>query len=213
MQDGFIYELINVIVSSLNYLNIVQLFKFVAKKLTPTNSSEDEIIANANIAIDIFIVLKWVFIIFLWLNDTTSPFWTLAVGYLIWSNLHTYFYHHLWKKDKNLGYKKTRRRFMNLIQALVFSNIAFAYLYSSVFYNNFSWGFYSGDKYLGSVIYSFLQSFFIGSNNIYPVNSNGGLVSMIQVLVSFLFITVILSTSIPTQKEKITKRKKDGIQK
>jgi len=92
MENGFIFKIVDTITVSLNYLNLVELFKLVAGKLTPESSLTAEKIKNCNIAIDIFIVVKWLLVVFLWANNITGSFWTVLTLYLIWSNYHTYFY-------------------------------------------------------------------------------------------------------------------------
>jgi O-antigen ligase len=201
MQNGFIYDLADQVVGSLNYLNIVKFFKFLAKRLTREDATKVELISNINVSIDIFIVLKWCLILFLWFTNTVGSFWTLLVFYLIWSNLHTYFYYHLWKKEKNRGLEKMRRRFVNLLLAVVYSNFSFAYLYSKVFQENFLWSFGNDNQNLQALLYSFLQSVFVGSESIIPKTLVAETLVVTQVLVSFVFLVVILSTSIPTQNE------------
>lgn len=201
MRNGFIYEVIDRIIESLNYLNLVELFKFLAKRLTRQNVKKEELISNVNISIDIFIVLKWLVVLFIWLNNITGGFWTLLTFYLIWSNLHTYFYYHLWKKEKNSGLEKMRRRFVSLVLAISFSNVAFAYLYSKIFSENFAWKTESALVDLSSLLYSFSQSLFIGSENVYPVTFLGEFLTVLQLIISFIFVVVILSASLPVQAE------------
>jgi len=201
MRNGFIYEVIDRLIESLNYLNLVEFFKFLAKRLTRQNAKKEELISNVNISIDIFIVLKWLVVLFIWLNNITGAFWTLLTFYLIWSNLHTYFYYHLWKKEKNGGLEKMRRRFVSLVLAISFSNVAFAYLYSKIFSENFAWKTGSALVDLSSLSYSFSQSLFIGSENVYPVTLLGEFLTVLQLIISFIFVVVILSASLPIQAE------------
>lgn len=201
MRNGFIYEVIDRIIESLNYLNLVELFKFLAKRLTRQNAKKEELISNVNIAIDIFIVLKWLVVLFIWLNNITGAFWTLLTFYLIWSNIHTYFYYHLWKKEKNGGLEKMRRRFVSLVLAISFSNFGFAYLYSKVFSENFAWKIESTLIDQSSLLYSFSQSLFVGSGSVYPITLLGEFLTVMQLIISFIFVVVILSASLPAQTE------------
>lgn len=65
MLNGFLYEIINAVVLGANYLNLVELYKSLARRLTPPGASSEVLIRNSNIAIDIFVVLKWALVIFL----------------------------------------------------------------------------------------------------------------------------------------------------
>lgn len=205
MQNGFIFKVIDALILSLNYLNIAEFFKFVAKKLTPTVQSVDEIKKNCNIAIDIFIILKWFLVIFLWVQGINNPILTVIVFYLVWSNFHTYFYYHIWKENNSSNFDRSRRRFINLIIAIAFTIISFGYLYSTAFINEYIWG-ETSFSILKALIFSISQSLFLNISSVTPKNINGEVVTTIQSIITFLFVVIILAKSIP-QDCKDTKSK------
>lgn len=201
MENGFIFKTVDTVTVSLNYLNLVEFFKFVARKLTPESSPTTEKIKNCNIAIDIFIVMKWVLMIFLWVNNINSPFWTLLTLYLIWSNYHTYFYYHVWKTPSSItDFDKSRRRFISLIVAIFFNVVSFGYLYSTSFAQDFSWGNISNLP-LNSLLFSISQSFFLGSSDVSPLTESGEVLTTVQSLITFIFIVIILAKSVPQGAE------------
>lgn len=202
MLNGFLYEIINSLVLGANYLNLVELFKSLARKLTPLGVSQEVLIRNSNIAIDIFVVLKWALVIFLWFNGIANPFWTVFVFYLVWSNLHTYFYYHLWKTDTGSGFERAKRRFVNLIQAVAFLDIAFGYLYATVFYDDFTWSNLIGSsRHASALLFSISQSFFIGSDIAHPLTLSGEILVLVQVAVAFIFVVILLAKSLPQEQK------------
>lgn len=213
MTNGFIYEIVNVLVLSLNYLNLVELFKFIAKKLTPIGSDITKAISNCNIAIDIFIVLKWIFIIYIWSYQINNSLTTLLVFYLIWSNVHTYFYYHFWKKDGKNMYERVRRRFISLFQAVSFMVTTFGYLYSLPFYGEFLWPTDIANKSMQGLIYSLSQTLFVDITPVKPSTLNGQVLATIQTTLSFIFIAILLAKSIPQDKPSISRKAKNGISK
>src|SRR3990167_7363264 len=94
MKNGFLYQIIKTTLDSLKYLNLVELFKTVGKKINPQKATE-----YSRISVDTFIVLKWLFIFFIWVFGATNFWLTILVWYLIFTNIYTYFYYHIWADD------------------------------------------------------------------------------------------------------------------
>lgn len=213
MKNGFLYEITDVLIRSQNYLNLVQLIKHIAKKLS-IGSSADEQMKNANIAIDIFIIAKWLFIIYLWVDHVNGTFTTFVVYYLIWSSFQTYFYYHLWKDNIITTSDRSKRRLINLIQTLFFINVTFGYLYSVVYTGDFALSeIYFNNHDLAALIYSFSRSLFIDGNSITPQTPIAEFLSLAQSYISFIYVVVLLSKSLPNDKLAPIKRRRSGIQK
>jgi len=203
MKYGFIYEIFKAIIEGLKYLSLVELFKFIAKKLNPTPTDERKATIYSRVAVDIYITLKWILLI-IFLLTSLNGFWScLIIWYLIITNIHTYFYYHVWDKAAiNLleaDEHCLRRRFINLLLAITFSNISFAYLYYTYYSNGFNWD-NSGITRLHSIWYSISNSVAANYNGISPSTDLANSVSMIQLLITFLFVTIIISRSIPQKK-------------
>ena len=128
MENGFLYSAFKTTIDNLKYLNLVELFKTVAVKINPNKK-----VSYSRIATDIFIVLKWFLLFVIWILSKTNCFLTFFVWYLIATNIYTYFYYHIWCDEAldTSGHNndRIRRRFMNLILAVAFSDFCFAYLY------------------------------------------------------------------------------------
>lgn len=197
MQNGFIISTVKEIINAFYYLNLVEFFKFIAKKLTPINSSQDIIIRNSNIAIDIFIILKWLFIFLIWKVGVDNTFMTFFVFYLIITNIYTYFYYHVWLKvTQPLTYERNIRRFINLILAYSYSNFCYGYLYSVPYYSEMNWtqGF---NKDINGLLFSIANSLTSSIEGVKILTTMGNWISVSQVSLSFFFISIILSKSIP----------------
>lgn len=172
----------------------MELFKTIAKKLKPNQSQE-----YSKIAVDIFIVLKWTLIFLLTYFQINNVWMTVLVWYLISTNLYTYFYYHNWIDESlntsNFSNDRIRRRFINLILAICFSNYSFSYLYKLPYASEFSW---SSEKIIGdSFVYSVCNSITASYDVVKPISSFSYCISTIQIFISFIFLTIVISRSIP----------------
>lgn len=198
MKNGIIYTIFDWLIDSMKYLNIVELFKWVAIKLFPKNK-----ITARRISVDIYIILKWSIILILWLRFCDNLFATILVWYLLGSNLYTYFYHHVWTDDLakgNFTFERIKRRFFNLMQALFYNVFGFAYLFALPYQENFNW---SNNilKVKDAIGLSLANSMTVDYKSITAISEVGHNLLLIETLASFIFLTIILSNSIPEIKE------------
>lgn len=204
-NNGFIYEIFDLLIFFLKHFNLVEYFKLIAEKLTPVDRNKqqyiNEIIKNKNTAIDVYIILKWVLLLLFFVLPKYDII-TILVFYLIFFNLYTYFYYHIWdeytltKKSTN---KRNKRRFISTLQSIFYSVLAYTYLYSVPFINNFKW-----DLNISNFINSFhfsVSNTLLGASNVYPINNLGFLLIISQYFITFLFVTIILSMCFPLYKE------------
>lgn len=191
MKNGFLYIAIRTVLDKLKYLNLVKLFKIVVVRINPQNT-----LASSRISVDTFIVLKWLFIAVIWFAAKTNCFLTFFVWYLIATNIYTYFYYHIWTDDalNTSGYDndKIRRRFVNLILAVAFSDFCFAYLYRFPYSADFS---NTGTG--NSIWFSVSNSLAANYDAIKPTTDLGNSIAMSQLILTFIFVTIIISRSIP----------------
>lgn len=196
MKNGLLYPLINFFITNLKYFNLVELYKLLLVKIF---SSSNKLTVN-RIAIDSFIILKWIFVIILMKYQFNSCILTGIIWYLLYSNLYTYFYYHIWFNDKvNDQYntpERIRRRFINLLTSIGFSNLCFAYLYRFPYLTNFEWS----EKIpltTKALWFSFANSLTASYEFVKPLNKNGVDLTITQLIISFIFLTMILGNSIP----------------
>lgn len=200
LQNGFIYRFFEWAIYAVAAISLVEWCKEFSAKFARKDDLE-HIIRNKSIAIDIFILVKWLLISCFWFWGFTS-FWAQAITiYLIITNFHSYFFHHVWNSFqvvKNI--ERAKRRFVALLLAVLFSNFSFAYLFSTPYKDSFKWS-GSDSQFFQSIQLSFSNSL-TGSNTwVSPENEFGQIILLIQLLVSFGFISIILSNSIPNAEK------------
>lgn len=200
MESGFLYQILNKLLNSMKYINLVELFKFVGLKLTPENSLIETKIKYSRTSVDIFIVAKWFFVLILILFDVTNTWLVIVVWYLLFANLYTYFYYHTWSSeilnDPYFDTARIKRRFLNLLLAIFYSVFGFAYLYNIPYSTEFMWA-SKTPNFLHSLWYSLSNSLTASYDQVKPITDVGNSISMIQLIIVFIFVTIIISDSIP----------------
>lgn len=198
MSNGIIFPIIHWLIKSLGYLNLVEWFKKLLVYIFKKWFNE---VSITRVAVDLFIIAKWAFLLILMKFHYTNPFYTLLVWYLLISNIYTYFYYHIWKDDSNNNIHntsdRTRRRFITLLTSIGFSNLSFAYLFRFPYINNFQW---KDDipKNIQSIWYSCANSLTANYEYVKPITKIGTELTITQLIISFIFLTMILGNSTPS---------------
>ena len=197
MKKGIIYSVIDWFIETLMYLNLVEYFKLVLIRFY----SKDKILAS-RFAVDLFIILKWLLIALLWEFNINNSIATWIVWYVIITNIYTYFYYHTWTKDLAKPFynlDRIKRRFLNLILSIGYNIVSFAYLFAQPYFEHFEWN--KGYSTLqDSILFSISNSLSISSIGVESLDQFGYHVSIIETLISFIFLTIILGSSIPQTK-------------
>jgi len=200
MKNGIIYTILRFFFDNLKYLSLVELFKMLSIKLFSDNNNLQSKITCSRNAADFFILSKWTFIIIIMNLGCNHTYITIFVWYLIYSNLYTYFYYHVWIPEalntQNFEIDRARRRFITLILSIAFSNLSFAYLIRYPYKSDFHW---SDDTPLNikAMWFSFANSLTANYEYVKPITRNGVEITITQLLISFIFLTIILGKSIP----------------
>lgn len=202
LGNGFLYPLFDALINCFNKMNLVEFFKFVARRLTKEKEKEQQ---NASIAIDVFMVVKWGVVICLWYNGINNLFCVLTTYYLIFMNLHTYFYYHVWDEraitNEQVSIERMRRRFISLILALAFSIVCYAYLYETYYQKHFiNWP-EIFSPWLSAIHFSLTNSI-KGSGSLTPITNTALFLMTSQFVSSFVFLSMMLSRSIPQFSKK-----------
>lgn len=193
LKNGILIEIAEGLIYLFNKLNLVEYFKNIAHWVTKDKKKR---IHFKSLLIDIFIILKYLFVIALIYFKLNSSLLTIFVWYLIISNLHTYFYRHLWIAPYSNKPKNIRRRFISLTTSFVFSNLSFYYLYLIPYAEHFKVA-KDTTKELSFFIYSIYNSIFGSYNFVEPIGNYGAILALVQLSITFIFISIILSNSIP----------------
>lgn len=196
MKNGILYPIVNFIIQNIKYLNLVELYKLLLVVIFKNYNP----LTIKRFAIDSFIILKWILLFLLFHKHINNSFVDIVVWYLLISNVYTYFYYHIWNDDTANDQFNTperiRRRFINLITSIGFSNVCFAYLYRFTYLSEFEWS----DKVpltTKSFWYSFANSLTADYEYVKPITKIGVELTLTQLIISFIFLTMILGNSIP----------------
>ncbi len=197
MRNGIIYQIANWVIENLKYLNLVELFKWFTKKCYPS----DTLLAS-RLGVDTFIIIKWIAVTILWYNSISNTLINYLIWYLIITNIYTYFYYHNWTKDlkrRHFNLKRIKRRFLNLTLAIAFNVFCFAYLFAVPFVANFQWA--SNSVIIkDSLLFSLANSITLDFPLVSATTEVGHTLTLIETFISFIFLTIILSNSIPQPK-------------
>lgn len=201
MHKGIIYKTFDWLVETLNYINLVEILKKVVS--TFFKKKKDKISAS-RATVDIFIILKWLFISLIWFWEIKSSCVNYLVWYLIATNLFTYFYHHTWTKnlqDNTFDLDRLKRRYLNLLLAIGFNLLCFGYLVAEPFASNYSWEL-GYPTFLDSIFHSASNLLITDYEPVGILSNIGSQLTIIETITTFIFLTIILSNSIPQHKEK-----------
>lgn len=205
MKDGVIYIIAKFIIDKLNSFNVVELFKWFGGLLNPDKANDERKRKYQRVAVDIFIIAKWLFLLFIWNMHWQNTFLLIIIWYLLVMNMHAYFYHHIWSDaaldGRNMDPHRVRRRFLNLFLALGYSDLCYAYLYRLPYSSHFSWGdsSYSPATSIHATWFSISNSLAANYENVKPISDIGNTVAMVQLLMTFVFITIIVSKAIESR--------------
>lgn len=200
MKNGIIYILAKWLLDNLKHLTLVEWFKYFGAKLNPNKNSIDKRLTYSRVSVDIFIILKWLFILILAKFDLSNCFLTFFVWYLLLTNIYTYFYYHIWTEDalntENFAIDRIRRRFINLMLAVGYSDLCFAYLYKLPYVKELQWS-DNSITFLKSIWYSISNSLAANYEGVSASSDLGNSIAMTQLIITFIFVTIILGKSIP----------------
>lgn len=197
MKNGIIYTIFDFIIEKLKYLNLVELFKYIFERLF----NKDHL-AGERFGMDIYILLKWIVVFVFWTLGVNSKIANVFIWYLIASNIYTYFYYHIWTKDLekgNFDIVRIKRRFLNLMLAVFFNGFCFAYFFAVPFLSNFSWP-ENVSPIKHSILFSFSNSITANYDIVKPITEIGNSLLIIETFITFIFLTIILSNTIPQIK-------------
>lgn len=200
MSNGFIYPIADQLIQALQVLNLVEWLKRLtisARKRFIGPVSIEEEIALANVCIDGFIVFKWALLMVVWLAHVSHPFVTCAIFYLIFFNVFTYFYHHVWKPSSNQSPVKARRRFVTAAMAVLYSILCYAYLYDVVFPHEFGWP--QGRTVIEPLYFSLATSLTVTFGDVTLKRPIARVLCCTQLINMFVFVATVLSPGVPQQ--------------
>ncbi|WP_429103130.1 ion channel [Aeromonas veronii] len=203
MQNGFIHYFFDALMKTGRYLNAVEYFKktsqfFYLLRAPDKHTDSTYLRQAANIGIDIFIVLKWLFIAFLWALGINHAVVTVIVWYLLISNVFTYFDYHAWNLSPSTPEttERSQRRFLTVLLSMGYTIFCYAYFYGVVYFANFNWGAHSST--LDMIYFSVANALTVTYGDVSLLDTTARLLCASQLSVTFIFVLIIAS-SIPTK--------------
>jgi len=210
MNNGFLYPFFDSLVRVMYYCNLVELFKFLAKlcigilhRRTGDEISTQEVIRSCNIAIDIYQLFKFGILFLLWVCEASNLFSKLVIYYLLFSNLFTYFYYHVWgsKYGQRVDRHTLNRKFLNSLLAISYYLLCYAYLYEIHYSQMIAWPDALVDT-TNSIFLSIANAFTLTYGGFSPLTQEIRVVFLSELINTFLFFTVIITNSIPNHAGK-----------
>lgn len=210
MKNGFIYPIFNTLVQFLFYCNLTELFKYIARRYEGLvyqrqgkELSKEAKIRSSNFAIDLFIVFKFSLLIFFWVHGIKSTFSMVIIYYLIFFNLFTYFYYHVWGSEfeQRTDRHTLNRKFLNSLIAIVFYILCYAYLYETHYASSIKWPENLVDS-TNAIFLSIANAFTLTYGGFMPITQKIRVIFMSELINTFAFFTIIITNSIPNHNPK-----------
>lgn len=205
-NDGFIIHLATRMMVALQALSAVERLKQLGEvflRFQNATPSDEELRRNANRWIDGFIVFKWALVGGLFWFAQSGWFAAVAVSYLLFFNVFSYFYYHGWGSDHEppklsweAAQQRDRRRLISFLQAFFFSFLGFAYLYAVQLPDRLEWP--TSPNGLDAIFLSLSNSFTLTYNGFQPCDQLARGVLLLQVLNVFVFLTVLIGNAVPS---------------
>jgi hypothetical protein len=197
--NGPIYSAFSAAVDHFHSLNLVEGFKGrVLSYARPGTDRKKRF--TANIAIDIFVIAKWGFVLIAWAYLPPNPLILTVVAYLMIANLYTSFRYHLWVPTyDDSDIHRDRRRFLNLLLSLAFAVFAYAYLYDHAFHSHFDWP-QNISPGVAALSFSAGNALTGTTGDLKAKTDLGYLLVTSQLVMTFIFVAILLGQSIPNHK-------------
>lgn len=198
-SNGFIFSTVDTIIKVAYWLNLVEYFKRAAKFFISTNSLREERIRACNNAIDLFIVFKWLLIFHFWVLNLNNELVIYTTWYFIITNTYTYFYYHVWgdhRFSNHFSEDRVKRRFLNAVLAIAYYIFCFAYLYSTAGEIAFAQSQFI--HWYDYIYYSICVALTCSLGDLTPNGAVARFISSAELINTFIFITIIISNSIPS---------------
>ena len=203
MKHGLLLAGFQCIIRICYWLNIVEYVKRFSECIYSTFYSGDFTTDHKQVAasfgIDFFQIAKFLAIGILLFCNTQGIWAKYVTYYLISSNAFTYFYYHAWGSQyrQRNDLESQRRRLLNLLLAIVFYILCYAYLYQVHFAQYIAWP--EGQIDIINAIYlSVANAFTLTYGGFAPKAQIVRVLFMSELMNTFLFFTIVVSNSIPS---------------
>lgn len=204
-SDGFLIVMFSRLFVILQAASAVEWFKKFGLYLfanSQKSPSPEECRRIANLWIDAFIVSKWFTVMALIFFSCEGILALFFVCYLLFFNCFSYFIYHGWGSaytvvnlSKDAQLIRDRRRLISFLQAIFFSFLGFAYLYSNQIQGRLEWP--SSPNFLDGLYLSVSNSFTLTYSGFQPEDQLARGVLLLQVINMLVFVTILVGNSVP----------------
>lgn len=201
MKNGFIFEAFDFLIRKILFrLNLVEIFKLVAIRAVKGGNQADTY-AAANVAIDIYQIFKWLVLVLFWCMSSKSTVELYIISYFLATNTFTYFFYEVWGSNhKRQDNQESRnRRFLNTCLSISYHFLCYAYLYQIHFYTQITWPDNIIDTF-NAVYLSVTTGLTLTYSGFSPNTQFIRMVFLSELINTFIFITIIITNTIPSQK-------------
>lgn len=190
-ENSILLRIVDTGVLFLKSISPVEILKSALISLF-SNGTKEQNQTIGSLAIDIFIFLKFSLLLWLMFTSRISLFSFVFVLILMFFNVFTYIYYHLWSERECRGEEHRRRRLVSVSSSFLFNALGFSYIYMVLV----RWGlmnFMDRHGRVSCLLYSAYLSFFATTDYLVSISLWGDIVVLLQFLTTFVFVSIILS--------------------
>lgn len=198
MQNGFIILGFGCLINGILKLSLAECIKYYAKKILSNWQPR----SAAGLGIDVYITVKWLVLILILYIGSSNYFSLFLICYFLFFDLFNYFYFHSWGTESQYSkltdkeqFLRERRRFVTFLLAVLYSIFGFSTIYFLFIPSELCWP--SEPNLIDAVLLSVSNSFTLTYDGFSPDSQIGRSVLVSQVLSMFMFLTVLISNSVP----------------
>jgi hypothetical protein len=202
--NGFFYPLAAALMWLAQKASLVEHFKNLACRVARKSGAARR--PTANVAIDVFVVFKFTYVVAAWGLDWDAPVPVAFIVYLLVTNSTTYFFYNLWILENASEatqrvdtHHRDRRRFVNLVLAMAFSMLVYAYLYKVAFPAHFDWP-PNVPRATAAISFSIGNALTSTAGGLHTTDELSYLLAASQLVFTFGFVAMLLSNTIPKVK-------------
>jgi hypothetical protein len=208
-NDGFIVLAFGRAINIIQFFSIVEWMKkasiriFLEKDVNDAEGLGEKKRKLSNFAVDIFMVVKWIFVSCVLIAGIYSNIIALLVLYLLFYNAFSYFLYHGWGSSfdppKLVGaaaLQRERKRLLSFLLAIFFSFVGFAYVYAVCIPERLEWP--TSPNWLDAIYLSISNSFTLTYSGFQPLDQLARGALLLQVLNVLIFLTVLIGNSVPS---------------
>lgn len=196
LEQGLFHPAAGRLVRLAYWLNLVELFKALVRKVGKGWAGRR---ALDNVAIDIFIAMKWLLLVVLWTQHVSATGACITAWYFLLSNAFTYFYYHIW--DERLyrsasfySIADVRRRLLNSAQAFGFSLLVYAYMYDVLYSSDFTLS--DESRALAAAVFSTSNALTVNYPGMTPRTLAGKALATSQLVMTVSFLVGVIAKTL-----------------